>query len=137
MKLKIKLEREVVAGLDRGGEDLFLKVRAVTVGPDAEDALQNREYLEEAFETAWYELLANLPASEGDDQEGTLGNDDLWVQEGLLRSRLTHYEFEIRLPLKEAKEKVQKVVFGEGWVKKLKTLEFFVEELVYLAGNAE
>jgi len=127
---EIFLSTETVAGTDRGGEDLFLVVKAFS-------GKRKPRLTEAAFEAAWGACVKRLPTS-GDAAEEAGEGEQVWVEDGRLRCLPTdHYEFELDWPLDKAKEAAREVFMEGDWAKVLKTGEHEVEGSKYVAGNAD
>jgi len=126
--MKIELATGTVHGMDRGGEDLFLEVKATS------DVEPNPEYLRGRFADAWGLCLASLPHSQAEaDDRG----EELWVDGDRLRSYETAYEFKVDWTIADARAKVEKVIFEGDWVKKLRTGTYEVSEDLHVDGNAD
>jgi len=127
---EIFLSTETVAGTDRGGEDLFLAVRAFS-------GKKEPRLTAAAFEAAWSACVKRLPTS-GDAAEEAGEGEQVWTEGGKLRSLPTdHYEFGLDWPLDKAKEEVRRIFMDGEWVKSLKTGMHSVDERVYVDGNAD
>ncbi len=125
--MKVFLSRYVEAGLNRGGEDLFLRV---TITSEVEP---QHAYLTAGLPQAVKAALAALP-TDADSSDGT----DLWVDEGLLRSHPTEYEFELEpRSEEEVLQMVQSAAFDGAWKQDYRTKEYSVTKDFYIDGNAD
>jgi len=129
--MKLELSTNVVAGTDRGGEDLFLVVRCSTF----EEPTQ--EYLGAHFDAAWDACVAALPTTE--PPGGSC--DGFWVEDvdgvSTLFSGTTPYEFSVDWAVSYVRDQARRVAFGDEWVKRLKSEEYSTQEELFVDGNAE
>lgn len=136
--MKLELSTNVVAGTDRGGENLLLVVRFSTLEEPTP------EYLEANFDAAWDACVAALPTEEDEDLwvVDEDGAKDLWVvdEDGTptLMSHLTNgYKFSVDWSVSYVRDQARRVAFGDEWVKRLKSGEYSVQEELFVDGNAE
>lgn len=97
--MKIKVDTEVVAGTDRGGEDLFLVIEAESDAKDDNALIEELDGLKERIN----ELLDELGQRDPDDSE-------IWSEKGRVKSTPTEYEFSIDMSEPEFAKLLTEVV---------------------------
>ena len=126
--LKIELAVKFVAGLERGGIDLFLVVKVTS----NEEPLAER--LSEQFDSAWQACINVLSVSWAEAEQS---DEDLWIDSDRLMSCTDNDGFySINKSLDNVKKIVRNVVDSDDWILRLHTKIYEVSKDVYIDGNA-
>lgn len=129
--MKIKVDTDVVAGTNRGGEDLFLIIKAESEATDDKALLRE---LTDNVDAAVNEVLDELGQRDPDDSE-------IWSEQGQVKSTPTEYEFSIDISepdfAKLLRDKVKSVNLWKQERSVGGKLKWVFHHEHYVAGNAD